>query len=142
MSIKIGDKMPIMKLFYNKFKLFSFLFLLGGATYSAIELLWRGRTHYSMCICGGLCLCMIYQTGTKLKGVNILKLALICSLFITLIELIFGLIFNMLLKMSVWDYSMRNMNFYGQICPIFSFCWFLLSIPTIYICRFIKKCLD
>ena len=35
------------------------LFLVGGFTYIIIELLWRGHTHWSMAIAGGLCFLII-----------------------------------------------------------------------------------
>ena len=35
------------------------LFLAGSWAYPAIEMLWRGRTHASMALAGGICLCLI-----------------------------------------------------------------------------------
>ena len=35
---------------------YSFMFLLGGQGYCTIEILWRGRTHYSMFLAGGIIL--------------------------------------------------------------------------------------
>ena len=33
----------------------AFLFLIGGALYYVIEILWRGYSHWSMFILGGIC---------------------------------------------------------------------------------------
>ena len=33
------------------------LFLLGGGAYAALELAWRGTTHWTMFLTGGVCLC-------------------------------------------------------------------------------------
>ena len=33
----------------------AFLFLIGGALYYLIEVLWRGYSHWSMFILGGVC---------------------------------------------------------------------------------------
>ena len=31
------------------------VFTAGGLGYGGLELLWRGRTHWSMLLCGGVC---------------------------------------------------------------------------------------
>ena len=49
---------------------------------------------------------------------------------ITGIELVFGLVFNRVLQLGVWDYSAQWGNVLGQICPLFTFLWFLLCIPV------------
>ena len=38
----------------------SFLFLFGGVGYGLVELIWRGRTHPSMVITGGICFLLVY----------------------------------------------------------------------------------
>lgn len=52
---------------------------------------------------------------------------IIGMLIITGIELIFGIVFNLILKEQVWDYSNQRLNFLGQICLPFSMLWLLLS---------------
>lgn len=37
----------------------AFLFLAGSWTYPALEMIWRGKTHASMALAGGICLCLI-----------------------------------------------------------------------------------
>lgn len=51
-------------------------------------------------------------------------------IIITGIELVFGIVFNIILKEHVWDYSNMPMNFLGQICVPFSLLWFALSGVT------------
>lgn len=46
---------------------------------------------------------------------------------ITVIEFIIGIVFNIILKENVWDYSNMPLNIMGQICVPFSAIWFLLS---------------
>ena len=75
----------------------------------------------------------------KLKRTSLFLKALIGSIFITGIELIFGIIFNVLLKKNVWDYSKMPLNFGGQICAFFSFLWLLLSIIFIPIAGYVNK---
>ena len=37
----------------------SILFLTGSCAYPTLEMAWRGHTHYSMALAGGVCLCLI-----------------------------------------------------------------------------------
>lgn len=46
---------------------------------------------------------------------------------ITGVELIFGIVFNLILHMQVWDYSNVPLNFMGQICLPFTLIWFIFS---------------
>ena len=41
------------------------LFALGGAGYQAIELAWRGTTHWTMFAAGGVCLCLLQQLARR-----------------------------------------------------------------------------
>ena len=36
------------------------IYAAGGLLYGLIEILWRGWTHWSMVLCGGLCFLMMY----------------------------------------------------------------------------------
>lgn len=70
---------------------------------------------------------------------NIILKAVIGSVFITSIEFAFGVIFNILLKKNVWDYSRMPLNICGQICLLYSFVWGLLSIIFIPFAEYLKK---
>ena len=48
-------------------------------------------------------------------------------MFITVSELICGMIDNLWLKLNVWDYSNIPLNYLGQICLPFCMLWFVLS---------------
>lgn len=52
---------------------------------------------------------------------------IIGMVLITVIEFIIGIVFNLILKENVWDYSNMPLNIMGQICVPFSAIWFLLS---------------
>ena len=41
------------------------VFVVGGAAYVTLELLWRGRSHVSMFAAGGLCLLLVGPLGSK-----------------------------------------------------------------------------
>ncbi len=112
------------------------LFGIGGLTYGIIEILWRGHTHPSMISAGGICFVIFGKIGEKLQNTTMFFKALLGSTIITFIELIFGVVFNMILKKNVWDYSKMPFNFQGQICALYSFFWFLLSLVGIPFANF------
>ncbi len=106
-------------------------FFLGAALYPCIELIWRGRTHLSMAILGGLAtISIVWVDGVLKKGLFLQK-ALISAVIITQLEFIFGVILNLHLKLGVWDYRNQAFHLAGQICPLFSFYWFLLALGFI-----------
>lgn len=41
------------------------LFLLGGGAYAALELAWRGTTHWTMFLTGGVCLCLLQALADR-----------------------------------------------------------------------------
>ena len=104
-------------------KRYSLFFIIGGIGYAVIELLWRGRTHWSMVIAGGLCFVLFSFVAEKFISKHLVFKAVLCSLGVTAIELIFGIIFNIIFKMGVWDYSDLPLNFIGQICPRYTLLW-------------------
>lgn len=106
------------------------LFILGGLLYNFIELLWRGRTHWSMFLVGGWCFGMI---GRIFQCLNRCKLGVRCTvsaLSVTVIEFVSGCYFNCRRKMGVWDYSHMPFNIKGQVCLLYSVLWGFLSIPA------------
>lgn len=100
------------------------LFYLGGMTYAALELLWRGRTHGSMFLLGGACFVALGQLN-KLH-LPLPAKALLGSLVVTTGELATGLLVNR--SYGVWDYRAMPMNFLGQICLSFSLLWIPISL--------------
>lgn len=109
------------------FKKNSVFFTIGGIGYGIIELLWRGRTHWAMLVAGGICFVMFSRIAEKFKRRTLLCKAILCSAGVTAVELVFGIIFNMILKENVWDYSRQPLNFLGQICPLYSVLWCILG---------------
>ena len=111
------------------------LFIIGGIGYMLIELLFRGRTHITMFFAGGLSLLMFFIIEEKFKDSPLLLKATLASLSVTFIELVFGIIFNLIFDMKVWDYSDRMFNFLGQICPLFSLAWAALAMIVLPIVK-------
>ena len=66
----------------------------------------------------------------------------IYAYLITAVELIFGVVFNLILKWNVWDYSDRALNLWGQICPLFFFLWIGVSYLAVKAARFIRGYFD
>ena len=107
----------------KKIKKYSLLFTLGAVGYAAIEVIWRGYTHWSMMIAGGVCFILFSLVAEVMKGKKLLTKAMICALGVTAVEFVFGVVFNLWLKMDVWDYSHMPLNLLGQICPLFTVLW-------------------
>lgn len=120
-------------------KINSVLFAAGSGIYSLIEILWRGYTHWTMGVTGGLCLVLIHRADLMTAGQRLWKKCLIGSGIITSLEFVVGCIVNLWLKWNVWDYSGAPMNILGQICLPFSIAWFLLSVPAIFLGRYFRK---
>ena len=113
-------------------------FAIGGTGYAVIELLWRGRTHWSMVIAGGICF-ITFSLIDKFFGKKPMAYKLLlCSLSITTIEFIFGVIFNIILKLNVWNYSDMPYNVLGQICPQFFLLWCGVSLLFLPVARFLN----
>ena len=104
-------------------KKYSLLFIIGAVGYAAIEVIWRGRTHWSMMLAGGLCFVIFSLVARWLQGRSILIKAAVCAIGVTAVEFIFGVIFNLWLGLGVWDYSSMPMNILGQICLPFTLLW-------------------
>ena len=97
------------------------LFSLGGLAYCGLELLWRGRTHFSMFLAGGASLLLLGKLNHMKPKLPLFLRAVVGSGIITLVELTAGLIFNR--DYTVWDYRDQWGNWLGQICPLFSLLW-------------------
>lgn len=123
----------------KKVKKYMLLFAIGSIGYALIELLWRGRTHWSMMIAGGICFIMFSVIEDHLVEMPLLVKAAIAAAFITTLELGFGIVFNIFLNMNVWNYNDMPYNFLGQICPAFSLLWCLLSIVMLPLARTINN---
>lgn len=107
---------------------FLFVYLLGALGYGGVEMLWRGRTHWTMLLLGGLCFLCIYLIATRL-ALPLWKKWLLCAAIITVLEFFCGCLVNLRLGWDVWDYSSVPGNLLGQICPLYTVYWFLLSVP-------------
>lgn len=108
------------------------LITLGGLVYCWIEVFFRGYTHWSMGIVGGLCF-LICGLVNEYFSMDMLiwKQMIICAVLITMVEFVSGCILNLWLGLGIWDYSNIPLNVWGQICMPFSIVWLVLSFPAI-----------
>ena len=120
-------------------KKYGLLFILGAVGYAAMETIWRGHTHWSMMIAGGLCFILFSLAAEALRGRSILLKAVTCAVGVTAIEFIFGVVFNIYLGMGVWDYSHVSFNIMGQICPMFRLLWAGIAIAFLTLADAINK---
>lgn len=109
----------------------SILFYLGGTAYMGLELLWRGRSHGSMFLAGGLCFLLIGHLGEVRPRLPLPLRCLTGAGIVTMVELGAGLLFNR--AYQVWDYRDQPLNFHGQICPLFTILWIPVSLLAIWL---------
>lgn len=118
-----------MLLLYNNFLKYTLLFLTGGFTYGGIEILFRGYSHVSMLIAGGICFILIGLLDEVFPwDMALISQMVISAGIITAIEFLVGLVVNIWLKLNVWDYSAIPYNFMGQVCLLYTNLWFFLSL--------------
>ena len=102
--------------------------LFGGVGYGLVEVLWRGYTHPSMVITGGLCFAMICAVNGRLADRSLLVRSAACTAGVTLTEFCVGMLVNHVFHMGVWDYSDKWLHLFGQICPLYTAFWFGLCL--------------
>lgn len=114
------------------------LWLIYGQVYMTMEGIWRGWTHISMLVVGGLCgviVGLLNQIPTKLK---IWQQCVIGTTAILFLEFVSGCILNLWLHLGIWDYNNVGvcvyghyvpLNFYGQICIPYAVLWCFIVCP-------------
>lgn len=118
---------------------FLLVYIIGAGLYGLLELLWRGWTHWTMLLCGGACFTLMYLISGF--AVPLWAKCLLSALMISTVEFGTGYLVNITLGWNVWDYSDRAFNIMGQICPMFSLIWLVLSVPGIYLCGGLRRLL-
>ena len=106
------------------------IFCTSGLIYIVLELLWRGRTHWTMFVCAGICgLVMAAVNDNWLEfetdfRIQVVASALMCSTM----EFIFGIIFNG--DFTIWDYRglWGTIHVLGdQVNVLFFGIWIIIS---------------
>ncbi|MCQ2354990.1 MAG: putative ABC transporter permease [Clostridia bacterium] len=138
---KIKSTAPTRSFFDTKAAEMGLVAALGGVAYCGLEVLWRGWTHFSMGICGAVCLCTFYRFEQKLnfRRRPLALRALLGGIVITGVEFAAGCIVNLALKLDVWDYSANPFQLLGQICLPMSLLWVMLSLGIFPLCDLIRR---
>lgn len=115
------------------------LIAIGGLIYSTIEIIYRGYTHWTMILVGGL---SFYFIGCLNEYIDwylpLYKQMLIGSIIVTVLEFVSGVVVNIILKWHVWDYSNMPLNILGQICLPFCIIWFFISFLAIILDDYLR----
>ncbi|CUO84430.1 MULTISPECIES: putative ABC transporter permease [Hungatella] len=104
----------------------------GGLLYVVLELIWRGRSHWTMFLLGGICFMALGLINEILPwSLALWKQMLIGVAIITVLEFLTGCIVNLWLGWNIWDYSGLSGNILGQICPQYCLLWLPVSLAGI-----------
>lgn len=115
------------------------LFLCGAVLYAAIEIMWRGYTHWTMAALGGLLFLLLGGLNNWLPwDMPLLWQIIIGTAIVTAAEFVAGCILNLWLGLGIWDYSNLPGNIFGQICPQFTLAWAGLSLVAIVLDDYIR----
>ena len=108
------------------------LFCVGSIIYVGIECIYRGYSHWTMGILGGLCFVILGSYNEFLSWETpFWKQCLFGTIIVTILEYITGCIVNIYLGWNIWDYSNLPFSLHGQINLFFSIAWFFLSAIAI-----------
>ena len=97
---------------------YAYLAYFGGSLYVTFEVLWRGRSHWTMFLLAALLFLIIGGLNEIWTSWRLIPQAVAGALIATAAELITGCIVNIWLGWHVWDYSdIGPATCLGQICP-------------------------
>lgn len=112
---------------------------IGGLLYVLCELVFRGRSHWTMFVVGGLCFWLIGLINEVIPwNMPVWLQCIIGAVIITTVEFIAGCIINIWLGWQVWDYSGLPFNLLGQICLPFTVLWTFLSAVCIILDDYLR----
>lgn len=111
----------------------------GGSTYCSLEVIFRGRSHWSMVALAFVLFLLIGELNEILPWeMSLAKQGIIGACMVTVLEFITGCIVNIWIGWNVWDYSNMPLNILGQVCLPFSLLWILLSIVCIIVDDYLR----
>jgi uncharacterized membrane protein len=111
---------------------YTLIFMSGAIIYMALEILWRGYTHWTMGLVAGIATVLIGLINEFFpKDTPLMVQAPIASLIITELEYISGEILNVHLGLNIWDYSQMPLNVDGQVCLPASLLWMAIGLIAV-----------
>lgn len=100
--------------------------------YNILEMLFRGWSHWTMFILGGVCFICLGLINEIIPWEMLLwQQVLIGAGIITGLEFATGCMVNLWFGWGVWDYSQMPGNILGQVCPQFFALWLPVSLAGI-----------
>ena len=115
---------------FKSFMKYLLLFTFSGYIYVCLELIFRGYSDITMMFASSICaIPMIILNNKFTYEIDFLLQLFLCAIFATLVEFIFGMLFNR--DYSIWDYRNMPLNLYGQICLPFSLLWMIIAACVI-----------
>ena len=123
----------------SKIKKYEFLFFVGATIYVVIEKLYRGYSHWTMFLLGGICFIALGLINEVMPwDMPLLLQMFVGGVIITVLEFITGCVVNLWLGWNVWDYSELPFNLWGQISLFSSIVWVGLSLVAIVLDDYIR----
>lgn len=118
----------------NTFLKYVFLGWFGGSTYAAIEVLYRGYSHWTMIVLAAWIFIILGSLNKILPWeLGLVQQVIIGTIIVTFSEFCVGYVVNIKLGWNVWDYSNEWGHVLGQICPQFILAWIPLVLIAIVI---------
>ena len=112
---------------------------IGGLLYVLCEFIFRGRSHWTMFLVGGLCFWLIGLINEVIPWeMPLWKQCIIGAVIITKVEFIAGFIINIGLGWQVWDYSGLPFNIMGQVCLPFAVLWVVVAAVGIVLDDYLR----
>jgi len=105
-----------------------------GVMYVAMETVFRGYSHPSMLIVGGLCGVLVGAINQHPRFYNapVVIQSIMGAVIVLVVEFLAGCVLNLWLGLNVWDYTGQPGNILGQVCPLFGLLWFLIMPLAIW----------
>lgn len=108
------------------------LYGIGGLLYIALELAWRGHSHWTMFFLGGLCFVLIGAVNEVIPWcMPLWEQTLVGVLIVTGSEFLTGCVVNLWLGWEVWDYSGLPGNILGQVCVQYVLLWVPVALAAV-----------
>ena len=105
---------------------------IGGLLYVALEVIWRGYSHWTMFFLSGICFVAVGAVNELIPWcMPLWQQAAIGTAIITGLEFLTGCLVNLWLGWGVWDYSGVPGNILGQICIPYILLWIPVSLAAI-----------
>ena len=125
-------------MFFKKMSEYLFLGALGGSLYYSLEWTFRGFSHWSMFLLGGISMMFFGAQGLAVHWRDPLWIQVLrCTLFVVAGEFTTGIIVNKWLRWAIWDYSDQPLNLFGQICIPFIILFSGLCAIGIVLCGYL-----